>query len=382
MKYFIFVFMFFFGLASNSFAKKTVPMQRVFSSIEFSDDLFFENMLLAIKRQKEHFGRIDLNESLNFAGRSITRHHLYDSLIEFEKYVIEALDCKNFYQKKFCLRKFNQKMNQAFEVYQPLPEKWEQGFQTTQSFFTAYYSPDFSASFQKDAVYKNPIYGLPQSLKLRQSTSDEINFEGVLANKGLELLYVKESLYDIWLLHVEGGGRAKVRMADGSLKTVYLSYAASNKQRFQMLYKYMLAQGMLKKGAASIAKQRHYFENNPQDQRRILRSCPSYIYFKITESEPLGVQNIPLTQNRSLATDYRRMKEYGVINFIKGKKPVVRNNRQVSKIAFSRFFLNQDTGGAIKGNARCDLYFGYGKDAELAANHVYGLGEQYFLILK
>ena len=79
MKYFIFVFMFFFGLASNSFAKKTVPMQRVFSSIEFSDDLFFENMLLAIKRQKEHFGRIDLNEALNFAGRSITRHHLYDS---------------------------------------------------------------------------------------------------------------------------------------------------------------------------------------------------------------------------------------------------------------------------------------------------------------
>ena len=76
------------------------------------------------------------------------------------------------------------------------------------------------------------------------------------------------------------------------------------------------------------------------------------------------------------------MKEYGVINFIKGKKPVIQNNRQVSKVAFSRFFLNQDTGGAIKGNARCDLYFGYGKDAELAANHVYGLGEQYFLILK
>ena len=148
-----------------------------------------------------------------------------------------------------------------------------------------------------------------------------------------------------------------------------------------MLYKYMFKKGMLKKGKSTIAIQRKYFVTHPQDQRAILNSCQSYIYFKITESEPLGVHDIPLTEQRSLASDYRRIKEYGIIHFIQGKKPVIENGN-VTKVDFSRFFINQDTGGAIKGNARSDLYFGYGDKAELAANHVYGLGKQYYIILK
>lgn len=355
--------------------------EKIQENVEFKDDLNFKFLLKAINRQEVNFSKKNLNEEINFGGRLIKRKHLQTSLLKFKDLIEKAINCQDRYSTEICQKNLSDELNILFEIYRPVPLKWEAGYNTKETQFTAYYSPDFEASLTPTEEFKNPIYGQPNSGNLKKLTSDEINFQGKLKNKGLELLYVKKSLYDIWLLHVEGGGRAKVKQLDGSYKYYYLSYAGSNGQKFQMLYKYMLEQGMLVKGSAKIRHQRAYFLNNPDDQRAILASCPSFIFFKITKTEPLGVENIPLTEQRSLATDYRRIKEYGIINFVMAKKPIAINGN-VTQTPFSRFFINQDTGGAIKGNARSDLYFGYGKEAELAANYIYGLGKQYFLILK
>ena len=360
---------------------KMPPMKKYNGYLTFEDDLNFKHLLKAIERQEKNFNRMDLKKSFKVGSRTINRAHLKKSILYFKKLVINYNNCSVTNSSDECFKDFNYAMNTKFDIYQPQPESWEKGYKENKTLFTAYYSPDLYGSKTKTAVYKNPIYAKPKDAKLVQSTSDDINYKGVLKNKGLELFYVKESLYDIWLLHVEGGGRVKVKNDDGTYSHYYLSYDSSNKQKFNMLYKYMLANNMLVKGQASIANQRKYFVENPHRQREILKSCPSFIYFKVTKSEPLGVRNIPLTENRSLATDYRRMEEYGLINFVKYKKPLFENGK-VEMIPFSRFFINQDTGGAIKGNARSDLYFGYGPSAELSANYIYGLGNQYFLILK
>lgn len=357
------------------------PLKKVKNTIRFEDDLAFEHMLKAIVRQERYFEKRSLTEKISFGDRKITRRDLKKSLVEFKIHVINALNCFQLYTEKLCLDEFNKKMNQKFDIYKPIPAKWEKGYKEKKTFFTAYYSPDFEGSVKKTKIFKNPVYAKPTSRKLQSLSSDKINFGGAYKNLGLELFYVKESKYDLWLLHVEGGGRVKVRQVDGTNKYYYLSYDGANKKSFNMLYKFMIAQGMLKKGEATIAKQRNYFVNHPEDQRAILKSCPSFIFFKVTTDEPLGVHDMPLTSHRSLATDYRRLQEYGIINYIKAKRPIV-SNRSVTQIPYSRFYLNQDTGGAIKGNARSDLYFGYGSKAELAANHVYSVGEQYFLILK
>lgn len=354
-------------------------LKKVNQKFTYQDDMDFKHMLKAINRQEIYFQTKDLNEKVVFGSRKLTRRHLQKSLLKFKEFVSQAIECYGLYPKAVCETGFSSKMNKHFEVYKPMPLKWEKGFKEKKTFFTAYYSPDFEASYTKTEEFKNPIYAKPKSSKLQKLTSDQINFQGKL--KGHELIYVKKSLYDIWLLHVEGGGRAKVKNADGGYDYHYLSYDGANGKSFNMLYKYMIAQGMLKKGEATIAKQREYFINHPQDQRAILKTCPSFIFFKITHDEPLGVHNMPLTENRSLATDYRRLKEYGIINYIRTTKPVIIGD-EINQVPYTRFFLNQDTGGAIKGNARSDLYFGYGDKAELAANFVYGLGEQYFLILK
>jgi len=353
--------------------------EKVLQTIEFDDDLNFENLKLAITRQLKALN--NRTTKFKLGDDEYSRNDIKETLELFDKQVDKAISCLELMDRKTCIDELSLVLNTEYSIYKPVPDANEAGFKTGQTLFTAYYSPDLHGSLTQDEVYKYPIYTEPKEASLKSLTREEIDFENKLAGKGLELFYVKESRYDIWLLHVEGGGRVQIKNADGTVEKHFLSYQSTNKQSFNMLYKYMLKEGMLKPGEASIENQRKYLEENPQDERRVLSSCPSYIYFKVTDDEPLGVKNMPLTENRSLATDYRRYKEYGLLNFIQAKKPV-KIDGKIEMTRFSRFFLNQDTGGAIKGNARSDLYFGFGLEAEMAANHIKNLGNQYFLIKK
>ena len=366
--------------SGNTLGKsKTIDMEKVAEKIDFTDDIDFKNMQIAIDRQLEYFNRTNLRTQFSFGSRLLRRSHLKTSLKRFNAIVKETVSCLENGNRKSCYEEMSNKLNSEFEIYRPVPLKWEKGYKDKKTLFTSYYSPSFVGSSNKSDEFKYPIYAKPKSKKLQHLTSDQINYTDALKGKGLELFYVNASLYDIWLLHVEGGGRVRVKRKDGTFKNYYLSYDGTNSKSFAMLYKKMKVLGLLDSGV-TIEDQRRAFNENPELQRKILASCPSYVWFKVTEDEPLGVHNIPLTSRRSLATDYRRMQEYGVINFVKFSQEG--HDNPDKNISFSQFFLNQDTGGAIEGNARSDLYFGYGKKAELAANHIHDLGEQYFLILK
>lgn len=357
------------------------PMEKTKLPQNIIDDIGFEFMLQAISRQMDYFKRLSLDAKIKIGKREITRKHLYESLKKFRVLVVEALNCTQVYQEKICYDQFNLGLNQNFEAYRPIPKKTEQGYSQKKTLFTAYYSPDLDGSFTQSEKFKNPIYGMPTDPKLSGLVSDEINYENALANKGLELFYVSDSLFDIWLLHVEGGGRVRVKDDDGRIHSYYLSYAGTNKKAFRMIARAMVEKGILKNGDFGVQSQRSAFNKYPELQREILASSPSYVFFKVTENEPLGVGNIPLTPGRSLATDYRIYKEYGLISLVQTRRPMMTNG-QFQQKQFSRFFINQDTGGAIKGNARSDLYFGYGEKAELTANNLSALGDQYFIILK
>jgi membrane-bound lytic murein transglycosylase A len=274
-------------------------------------------------------------------------------------------------------------MNTSFSIYAPTPSKNEPGHQqkaTTK--FTSYYSPDLHGARVPTEKYPRPIFRRPLPPHDNYTRVD-IDYKGALAGKGYEIFWVRESFYDLYLLHVQGGGRMNIDNLDGTTSIKYLSFDGKNTRPFQMIYKYMLEKGYLKPGAAGINEQRKFLEENPDKEEEIFGTTPSYVYFKESDQEPVGVNNIPLTEGRSLAIDNRIYKTMGLINFVKTQKAShIGPDGKVVKTPFSRFFISQDTGGAIRGNARCDLYFGYGPQAEMTAYNMNDMGEQYILIKK
>jgi membrane-bound lytic murein transglycosylase A len=368
-------------LALNIHAQEITPTEEFNQSIEFSDDLDFENMDTAIERQLKSYNRSGLDGEIKFGNTVYPKSVLKDSLILLQKIFLQARSCLKMSPRPLCLKQLNFELNESFSIYRPVPAKEEAGFGKYKTKFTSYYSPDFNGSRVKTDRFIRPIFRKPDVPEERGFSRVEIDYRGALAGKGYEIFWVEESFFDLYLLHVQGGGRIKVHSPDGSTETKYLSYDSGNSRTFKMIYRYMIDKGYITNG--SIDNQRRFLMENPDKEEEIFSVTPSYIYFKESNEEPYGVNSIPLTEGRSLAFDTRIYKTVGIINFIQTVKASHReSNGKVIKKPFSRFFIAQDTGGAIRGNARCDLYFGYGPQAEMTAYNMNELGEQYFLIKK
>jgi membrane-bound lytic murein transglycosylase A len=131
-----------------------------------------------------------------------------------------------------------------------------------------------------------------------------------------------------------------------------------------------------------MQKIRDYLRHHPEEIETVLNYNPSYVFFKIEQNGPIGCLETELTPGRSIALD-RRLFPAGGLAFIETKKPLISNDGTIHKwTAFSRFVLNQDTGGAINGPGRADIFWGNGAYAEFAAGHMQEFGSLYFLILK
>ena len=127
---------------------------------------------------------------------------------------------------------------------------------------------------------------------------------------------------------------------------------------------------------------REYLGERPDERDEVLSHNPSYVFFRELTGEPLGNISVPLVPERSLALDSRLFPK-GALAFITCQKPTIDGEGKITEWnQFSRFVLNQDTGGAIKGAGRADLFWGSGPYAEVAAGHMKHEGELYILIKK
>lgn len=367
-----------------TFASEITPTVRVEQSLSFADDMNFANLDLAIERQLKSYSVQGLAGDIRFGTKTYPKKVLKDSLILIKEIAAAAKKCQETQPENVCLDLFNLEVNEKFAFYKPTPKKSEEGFKaelTTK--YTSYYSPDLTGSRVPTERFNHAVYKKPTEPELQNFSRVEIDYKGALAGKGYEIFWVENSYFDLYLLHVQGGGRINIENADGTKEIKYLSFDGKNTQSFKMIYHYLVQKGYLKPENASVPNQRKFLQENPDKEEEVFGSCPSYVYFNESVEEPYGLDNIPLTEGRSLAMDSKIYKTTGLINFVKTKKAShVAENGQVVKVPFSRFFIGQDTGGAIKGNARCDLYFGYGPLAELTAYNMNEMGEQYFLVKK
>ena len=266
---------------------------------------------------------------------------------------------------------------------------------SSRGLFTGYYEPELRGAWRPDTTYRYPIYGRPKDLvsinlgsfrpewkgqKIAGRLSDNkltpypVRADidgGVLKGKQLELLWV-DSAIDAFFLHVQGSGRVVFR--DGSV--VRIGYAGRNGHRYTPIGRELVARGILAQDKVSLQSIRNWLAANPLAGTELMQKNKSYIFFRILKGDgPIGAQGVQLTPGRSIAVD-RAFIALGVPIWLNTTEP------GKSKKPLRRLVIAQDTGSAIKGPVRGDLFVGYGTPAGLMAGRMKQTGRYYLLLPK
>ena len=182
--------------------------------------------------------------------------------------------------------------------------------------------------------------------------------DGVLAGRNLEICWLKDPI-DAFFAHIQGSVR--VRLEDG--ETLRLNYQAANGHPYVAVGKFLIERNIIPKEEMSMDRIREWMERNPEEGKELRRKNKSYVFFRETnlasDEEPTGAQGISLTPGRSIAVD-RNLHVYGTPFFISAMLPI---ESEKPTTPFRRLMIAQDTGGAIIGPARADIYFGAGDEA-------------------
>ena len=248
--------------------------------------------------------------------------------------------------------------------------------------FTAYYQPVIDASPVETADYRYPVYRVPDELRggrrrARKAgySRHDIDVLGSLRGKGYEIAWLRDPV-DRFFLHIQGSGL--LRMADG--REVPLNFAAHNGRRYTSIGKVLIDQGKLDRETMSMQRIRAWLAEFPGEREALFARNERYIFFRLGKKGPLGSLGVPLTAGRSAATDHRVYPK-GALLFVETQTPVVGEDGGLAGWRpFGRFVLNQDTGAAIRGPARVDLYFGTGDAAGAQAGYMKSTGRLYLLL--
>jgi membrane-bound lytic murein transglycosylase A len=250
-------------------------------------------------------------------------------------------------------------------------------------FVTGYYEPIIEGSRTQTDVYNVPVYRRPSNLFVRGFRQDAPSLpnkgqvfrkigrrklvpyydraeieDGAIAGRGLEICWLK-SQTDLLFTQIQGS--ARVRLEDGS--TVRINYDAYNGYPYTAVGRILIDRGIIPKEQMSMQKIREWMDQNPDGAKELRRQNRSYVFFREVnlsdKDEAVGAQGVPLTPGRSIAVD-KSLHVYGTPFFIEGELPI---ESEQSKTPFRRLMVAQDTGSAITGPARADIYYGAGPDA-------------------
>ena len=245
---------------------------------------------------------------------------------------------------------------------------------------TGYHEPVIDASDRPSAQYPVPVLGLPTDFpggwrEFRYLTRAEIE-AGQLGAAARPLAWARDPI-DVFFMEVEGSGT--LRFPDG--REMRVGPAATNGRPYRSIGRLLIDEGRLTEETVSMQSIRTWLMENPSERARVLRYNQSVVFFRRLDGPPLGSLGVALTPARSIATD-SRLFPAGGLAFIRTERPLKLSDGRVVWSPISRFVLNQDTGGAIRGPGRVDVFWGRGGDADLAASEMKQLGDLYFLVPK
>lgn len=266
--------------------------------------------------------------------------------------------------------------------------------------FTGYYEPELRGSLQRQGAYQTALLAAPGDLvsvnlgefnpkwrgqriagrvrggRLQPLQARAEIAAGALDAEKLQLLYVDDPV-DAFFLHIQGSGR--VRLDDG--RVIRMGYAGQNGHPYVAIGKTLVERGVLTRENVSMQSIRAWLAAHPAERDAIMAENPSYVFFRILEGGdpelgPPGAQNVPLTPGRSLAVDADFM-ALGLPLWLDATAPSGKNGELQP---FRRLMVAQDTGGAIRGPVRGDVFWGFGEQAGATAGRMNAEGRLYVLL--
>jgi len=367
------------------------------------DDMELMPLIEGLKKQMVHFQKPSFAEKKFVFGENVFSKEEYLQGLGF---LIRQ------YQRNPDKTQFIQTIKKYFDFYEVYGDT---SFGEVK--LTSYFEPTIPGSFKKTKVYNTPLYRRPKDMveidlksfgeeffgeafedigrsrfyaRLTDDKSvrglqqiipyysrEEIDMEKSLVGRGLEICWVDP--VDSFFLQIQGSGT--IELPGG--KNIRVGYQGQNGHKYESIGKF-LRQRMPEQKWGAVEIENYLKSLSREEQSEILNKNPSYVFFKELNSRPITSLGTEVIAGRTIATDYRYFPK-GALGFLIFEKPVFENSSQVQTETYSptsRFVLDQDTGGAIKGGGRVDLFWGKGPRAKQSAGVINQRARLYYLAPK
>ncbi len=349
----------------------------------FYDDTTRESLLEALEHHLDYLRKRPQGKVSVIGDKEFSSAKLLDSLTTFQE--VFSSTAHPF--------KLDKNIQEKFLIFQADGRRKSD---RNEMLVTGYYEPLLVGSLEHQAPFIYPLYAQPDSLIVRRNPNNPTqkgrldekgNFlpywtraeiETRELAKGFELVYLKDP-FDAFILHIQGSG--KIQLRDGSMRSIH--YATDNGREYNSIGKLLVDTGKMTLEEVTMPAIRNYLRNHPGEQKHILYHNKKFIFFRWEkENGPFGSLGSPLTAGRSIAIDARVL-PMDAIGYLISQQPVIDDNgKVVGWKPLHRFVVPQDTGSAIKGAGRVDLFWGNGARAKTRAGTMKEKGKLYFLIKK
>ena len=348
----------------------------------FTDDSPFASLKEAIRINLDYLARQPAGKSVRIAGkvvpmtRLIRSHQVFLDILEQNPSPTEL----------------DRLVKEKFDVFQTGGTR--DGNSGRNMLVTGYYQPVFTGSLTRQAPFLYPLYGIPEDLIQRSGNTKgpifgrrengcvvpywtRAEIEKQQRAAGHELVWLRDP-FDAFLVHIQGS--AIIQFPDGSRRGIH--YAAKNGHPYRSIGSHLVHTGRLTRKQTTMQSIRDYIAAHPAECDEILHANPSFIFFAWTETAAvIGSLGTELTAGRSVAADHDHLPP-GALAFLISRRPTVAHDNSVHWTPLHRFVVVQDSGSAINGSGRVDLFWGTGPEAGAEAGLMKEDGTLYFFLAK
>ena len=347
------------------------PELKLTKSVDFHDNFDKEGLRQACLRQLDVLDKLLAVNNLPAEKRAY-----YEEMADTSRTMLSGIDSPDF----------GRFVQENFDFYR--------GGAAGSVLFTGYYTPLLQGSREKNERYQYPVYGVPEDLIFvnLENFNKSGKVKGIVRGRELVPYYRREEIENklgfeqtpllyvddkvaLFFLHIQGSGI--VEMQDGS--RIRLNYADNNGFSYVSIGRQLISDNEVPRERMSMEAIRDYFQRRPEKIDHYFNQNPSYVFFKEDTGGPFGSSGAVVTPSRSIAADSGYFPKYGLA-YIETEIPdSKREDGNIKTMPISALVFDQDSGGAIKGPGRVDIYFGEGDEAAFRAGFMKNEGNIYYL---